>query len=106
MNLWHNGDSRAFQAAFVNEPGFFAANKLWVATILGLCTDSPKGGAAAVIFSAREPALALKVENAREVETRVSAAWLGARVQLIATPTAALVVRRADLVRPFAQTAH
>jgi len=106
MNLWHNGDSRAFQTAFINEPGFFAANKLWVATVLSLCTDAPKWGAAAVVLSAREPALALEVEDAREVETRVSAAWLGTRVQLIATPTAALVVRRADLVRPLAQTAH
>jgi len=80
LNFWHNGDSRAFQAAFVNKPGFLAAYKLWFATVHGLCTDAPKGGATAVVYTTREPTFALEVEDAREVETRVAAARLGARV--------------------------
>ena len=50
--------------------------------------------------------LKLFVENALEVETRVFAARLGARVQLHATATATLAVHCADLVHPLAQAAH
>jgi len=84
MDLWHNGDSRAFQTAIVNGPGCFAK------------TNS---GATAVVLTAREPIFALEVEDAWEVATRVLAARSGARVQLLAAATA-------DLVRPLAQTAH
>ena len=47
MDLWHNGDSRAFQTAIVNGPGCFAK------------TNS---GATAVVLTAREPTFALEVE--------------------------------------------